>query len=129
MSFRDEMSGMLDRLGLGLPGTAEGRMEALVLLSSVFIGADEPEIARGLEFEPEWVESVGKRLRANGIWSEAVNRHAKDYDTDEGGTAFLLDTMVALGRMFCAHEDGEPKYGLTSEGKKQAASLIEAGRL
>lgn len=102
-------------------------MHQAILLASGFVGANEREIADELEFDPEFVNSVGSRLRSAGIWNgDDLNETHRDawFDDQKGGVAFIMDAAVAGGNMILAERrDGEPFYKLSPAGIRHVESL------
>lgn len=102
-------------------------MHQAILLASGFVGAEEEAIAEELEFDPEFVRSIGSRLRTAGIWSgDDLNNWHRDAwcDQDKGGVAFMLDAAVAGGTMILKERrEGEPLYSLSPAGLKRVESL------
>jgi hypothetical protein len=82
--------------------------EAMILLASTQLGADEASIAEKLEFCFDDVAGVGARLRAGGVWVDDRVAHAERW---KGCLMmFMLDILVAAGDLDCRHEHGQPIY-------------------
>lgn len=125
--YSDQMANVLRSMEIGIGPTSPGFSEAIVLLSSVENGADEQRIAGLLEFDPEFVATVGNRLRSAKIWEgdKLSLRAWKHWHGENGGMAFCLDVNIASGEMMVAKWEGdEPLYSLTPSGKKRAARML-----
>lgn len=98
--------------------TATDLRDAMILLASGLLGADEAAIAESLGVPRRCVDRMSARLRLNGVW--VGDRLVSDWDTEAGGMAFVLDLGVGQGFM---EKDGD-RYGLTPAGIKKAEKLL-----
>lgn len=105
-------------------------MHQAILLASIRLGADEEEIAAALEYDREFVELAGSRLRNAGIWigdevaPKAIDRWTAE---DSGGTAFLMDALVSKGALTITGnaDTDDPLYSLSDSGRALAENLIK----
>jgi hypothetical protein len=82
--------------------------EAMILLASGDLEANEAIIAEKLGLCSEFVSVVGRRLRASGIWVGDCVAHIDRWD--QCLMIFMLDVFVATGQLNCEHESGTPQY-------------------
>ena len=98
-----------------------------VVLGGYLCGASEATIIKQLGMDAEFVNTVGARLRANGVWKG--NDITSDYqDETSGGLQVLMDVNVASGHFSVSEKDGQPAYQLTAVGKQAAKSLIRSAK-
>jgi hypothetical protein len=79
---------------------------ALILFGSAIVGPNIVRVAKWAEMPRKKVAEYSKRLRKSGIWDG--HKLSVDWlDEEEGGMAFLLDVMVALGMIERSARDGD----------------------
>ena len=94
-----------------------------VVVGGYLCGADEANIIKQLGMDAEFVNTVGARLRANGVWQG--DDITSDYeDETSGGLQVLMDINVASGKFSVSEKDGKPAYKLTDYGKQAALKLL-----
>lgn len=69
---------------------------ALVLLSAAVVGANIDRVHKFTSIPRERVREYAGRLRESGIWAGG-HLHVDWQDEENGGIAFLMDTLVADG--------------------------------
>jgi hypothetical protein len=104
--YREVLLARLARLGLDEDSYAID--EAMILLASIDVGADEVLISQQLGLSFDYVSGVGTRLRSGGVWIDHRVSHAERWD--ECLMMFMLDVLVAASDLDCANEHGQPNY-------------------
>lgn len=124
-----EIFGEVEKIDPNLKRTDPHFMHHAILLSCLRCGPDEALIAKVLEYDREFVEQVGSRLRTSGIWNGdciATNHFEAWRDPEMGGVSFGMDAAVAAGDMIVVRVDGgEPKYSLTPAGLSRVKKLMK----
>ncbi len=125
--YSDKLAGILKQIDPELKPTSESYAEAMILLASIECGANEPEIASQLQFDPEFVALVGNRLRTAKIWAGDKLSDAawKRWNDEMGGIAFSCDINVANGSFIVASYAGdEPSYKMSDAGKRRVEQML-----
>lgn len=102
-------------------------MGASILLASTLLGADEAAIAAALDYEPEFVDQLGSRLRNSGIWTgrDISDDHRDAWEAESGGIAFWMDVSVANGNMVVSHrENGQARYAMSPAGIRKVEAML-----
>lgn len=121
----DEATEALGAADDNLKPTVRGYPEHLLLIASALSKADEKFLARELHYDLEFVNVVGARLRASGIWVNSQLSDARRSAWDDA-VAFFLDGAVASGDlMVVGGPSDDPQYQMTEQGKTRAANLIK----
>lgn len=97
----------------------------VAVLVSGLVGICEAEaIAEGLEFEPDFVNEVAARLRANGLWDEQSYVLSDELFDDQtsGDTTFWLHVNVARGHV---RRLPTGNYAMTPEGVKYVEGMLK----
>lgn len=106
--------------------TSEGYAEKILLLASALSKADETFLAEELGYDQEFVNLVGSRLRAAGIWkgNALSEHHWNAWLSEMGGTAFYCDVNVATGDfMIVGGTPDNPQYKMTESAKRRVERL------
>lgn len=128
--FKDQIADALAENDPSLSRSDPDFMVQAILLASAYLGADERLIANGLEYDREFVDQVGHRLRNGGIWAGDVLDGARRdaWCAEGGGLDFIVDAQIGSGSMVVADPgpSGERRYYLTPSGLALAATLIKS---
>ncbi|GEP12597.1 hypothetical protein [Methylobacterium gnaphalii] len=123
----EDLTELVAEIDPALTPLANGYSEAVILLASLSVGADEEQIAAALEFDQTFVRVVGKRLREAGIWlgkREVCHARTEAWTSEGGGVAFAMDLAVALGDMETAGiQDDELTSRLTEQGRASVSGM------
>lgn len=94
----EELRKSLDDLGHGGErGPNTGSDHAALLAASAVVGCGIEELCGYTGFPLEWVLPIRDRMLAAGLWSDDGMVHANWLDEEDGGIAFTMDTLVAMG--------------------------------
>lgn len=70
---------------------------AVILLSSLVVGANIQRIQEFTGYDREFISGVARKLRKSGIWRKDKVDGEEWFDKKNGGVAFLCDVLVGLG--------------------------------
>ena len=119
---RDLVVGLITEIDPSLSQTEPVFSYAMVVGASVFLGANEAEIASEMEMDRDFVDAAGSRLRRSGLWKDGKVPALEHWsDEDGGGIAFLLAVSVASGDVK-SDDDGE-SFSITSAGEKTVEQI------
>lgn len=128
-SLADTASELLQEMDSGLTPTKPGYAEHVILAASLLAKADEGYLAAELGYDPEFVSTVGSRLRTGGVWTgDGVNEVHKTIwmESENGGIDFFLCGAVATGDlMIVGHGPAGPMYQMTEGGKTKVENLLK----
>jgi hypothetical protein len=102
-----------------VPDGDPSRNAALVMIVALFLGPDADVIATTMGIDPGFVQCVGDRLRASGLWTEAGTDYSDWSATKPLGIVnFGLDLDVAEGvfTRTAVKENGQYGYTLVGDG-------------
>ena len=83
---------------------------AMVLLASELVGPYVDRIVTFLEYPPGLVQVMAARLQEAKIWESDEVRCESWFDPKKGALAFLLDLMVAEGKLIRAWSEEKRQY-------------------
>ena len=95
---------------------------ACILVAGIVGVVNEDAIAEGMEFDLDFVRTVGSRLRASFVWTDDQYSAEHQLHEEGGGTAFFLHVAVAKGQIQM-REDG--RFRMTETGKKDIEALMK----
>lgn len=121
----DRAAELLRKLDENFGPASRGYAEHIVLLASLWEGADESHLSKILGYEDEFVRTVGSRLRNAGIWKGAELSPDRRKEWEKSAVSFFLSGAVAVGDLMLVGEvNGQPQYTITEGGAKQARRLM-----
>jgi hypothetical protein len=95
------------------------RNAALVMIAALFVGPDVDAIATTMGIDPGFVQCIGDRLRASGLWTEAGTDYS-DWSAAKplGIINFGFDLDIAEGvfTRSARMENGQYAYTLVADG-------------
>jgi hypothetical protein len=95
-----------------VPEGNPSRDAALVMVAGLFLGPDAAAIATTTGISFEFVQCIGDRLRASGLWTDAGTDYADWFaDGDLGIANYGLDLDVAEGIFVRTSEKENGHYG------------------
>lgn len=132
-SLLNNAAAILKQIDPNFKPTDSGYNEHVVLLASFLSRADEAFLADELGFEPEFVATVGSRLRAAGTWAgdqlsdEAYGEWMKP---DGGAISLWLDGAVACGDLMVTGRDAEGSrlFQMTPGAKRTVEAIMRGSR-
>lgn len=117
---------VVSQLDEKLKRTDTAFMVAAILIAALKFGADEDEIAYHLGYAPEFVSTIGQRLRKSGVWEGLTSAHQNAWsDSESGGMAFWMDVTIGEGFIECCSGPGEePQYRMTEEARREVEKKL-----
>jgi hypothetical protein len=83
---------------------------AMVLLASELVGPYSDRIATFVGYPPGLVQVIAVRLQEAKIWENDEVHCERWFDPKQGGLAFLLDVMVAEGKLLRRWSEEQKQY-------------------
>ncbi len=83
---------------------------AMTLLASELVGPYADRVATFLGYAPGLVQVIAARLQEAKIWESDDVRCESWFDPEKGGVAFLLDLMVAEGKLIRGWSEEKKEY-------------------
>jgi hypothetical protein len=83
---------------------------AMVLLASELVGPYSDRVATFVGRPPSLVQVIAARLQEAKIWENDEVRCERWFDPKQGGSAFLLDVMVAEGEFIRRWSEEKKQY-------------------
>jgi hypothetical protein len=109
----------------GLPDVHRlGRIAAMALLAPELVGPYADRIATFLEYPLDRVRVIGARLHGAKIWEDDEVHYECWSDPQKGGVAFLLDLMVAEGKLIRNWSEEKKQYAYREPDIREVSRLV-----
>ena len=93
-----------------LPENDPRFMAAMVLIASEMVGPYVDRLVSFLEYQHSFVAAIAARLVESRVWDGDEVRCEKWFDPEIGGTAILLDILVATGELMRTWSEEKSDY-------------------
>lgn len=124
-SLLKEAMSTLKEIDPNFESTAAGYAEHIILIASALSKADETFLASRLGYDLEFVETVGSRLRAAGMWSkDRIPEHVTKGWVKEPIKFFLSGAIAKGDLMLVGGTTENSLYQMTKGGYRSVAAIL-----